>query len=192
MGRSALDCVIRFVILLGFSYLLFRLISTGEVLNYVHPRFLNLLKLTSGVLLVMAVVQFCMIFSSGHLHYPRQGNCLLVYGIPLLVGLLLSPRALDSYMARQKGVDVLRQAITETNSSQLNQDSIAKDNESLPTNICKANCIGACVRKRFSAPASSAFSRSHHEHGGRSIQQLFFIIPKGFRNIPVKSYIDKA
>lgn len=114
------EAILRVLILWGFSLWLYYLWATGALYKYVHPRFFKLTLVASGVFLLLTMVQVfrtIQVMLLGHLGHGTH-NCshqvtpakprgrtlsYLVFLLPLILGMLLPPQALDPAMAVKKG-----------------------------------------------------------------------------------------
>jgi len=99
----------RALIIFGFAYFLMHIVSTGDVRLYIHPRFIPGLKIAYLFFYALALVQFVNTLKPQDFHghgLERGWGMYFVFTVPLLLGLLIPPKALSSYMVSQKGINL--------------------------------------------------------------------------------------
>ena len=99
--------IIKSLILLCFSILLFYLVISGQIRMYINPRFIVLSELAAVVLLSMFAVQFFNWRSSSHVddHHAPHKLVYVIFIIPLALALLLPDAALDASVASNRGLN---------------------------------------------------------------------------------------
>ena len=99
--------IIKSLILLCFSILLFYLVISGQIRMYINPRFTVLSELAAVVLLSMFAVQFFNWRSSSHVddHHALHKLVYVIFIIPLALALLLPDAALDASVASNRGLN---------------------------------------------------------------------------------------
>ena len=99
--------IIKSLILLCFSSLLFYLVIGGQIRMYINPRFTVLSELAAVVLLSMSAVQFFNWRSSCHVHDHKAPHKLVyvIFVIPLALFLLLPDAALNASVASNRGLN---------------------------------------------------------------------------------------
>lgn len=102
---SKIQTLVRSVILLAFASLLYLAITSNEIILYIHPRFLPLTKVTCGVLLFLALVEFSRIAGRSSPLVAGRLNTLTLctFLLPLFLYLLYPPVAMGSAVAAKKG-----------------------------------------------------------------------------------------
>ncbi|OEH94408.1 TIGR03943 family putative permease subunit [Bacillus solimangrovi] len=114
---------IRAVILFAFSAMLFKLHFTGDITKFINPKYVGLSQSASVIFLFLFFIQITRIWSvkeHNHEHCSHEAdNCghdhgnsafnvkklisYIIIIIPLLTGLFLPPKVLDSSIAANKG-----------------------------------------------------------------------------------------
>jgi putative membrane protein len=100
--------VMRALILLLFAVFLILRTETGQIVFYVHPRFIPLARFTYVVFIILTVVEATKIWKRGRNsdkddHGLLKPTTAMIFLAPALLGLLLQPATLDSAMAQKKG-----------------------------------------------------------------------------------------
>jgi uncharacterized repeat protein (TIGR03943 family) len=111
---------IRGIILIGFTMLLFKLLVTGNIQNFIAPRMIHFVYITLFICLLLGIVQIwrsgtkttasC---SCGEEHeIPNTTGSLLLYSlfiIPIVTGFLFSDSIIDGSVAAKRGINFGRQ-----------------------------------------------------------------------------------
>ncbi len=125
------EALLKALIILGFSMLLFWLVGSNKIIFYINPRFVWLTKLSAVLIFLMFLVQSgnYLLKSAGHSHtHACPGRIKLIY-LPFMFTLFLAfflpNQALDSSIAQNKGVNLGKQTV---NNSRSDQDSSNMDN----------------------------------------------------------------
>jgi len=97
--------IIKSLMLLCFSILLFYLVISGQIQMYINPRFTVLSELAAVALLSMFAVQFFNSRNSFHVydHHAPHKLVYVIFIIPLALFLLLPNAALDASVASNRG-----------------------------------------------------------------------------------------
>jgi len=106
---TKLTGLIRTLLLLGFGYFLMHIVSSGDVLLYIHPRFIWGIKISYWFFYTLALVQLINTLKSQEILHPgfkRGWGMYVIFFIPLVLGLFMPPKALSSYMVNQKGINL--------------------------------------------------------------------------------------
>jgi len=110
MVFAKLPGLIRALLLFGFGYFLMHVVSSGDVLLYIHPRFILGIKISYCFFYALALVQFINTLNPQeilHHELKRGWGMYVIFVIPLVIGLLVPPKALSSYMVNQKGINLM-------------------------------------------------------------------------------------
>ncbi|NGQ95420.1 TIGR03943 family protein [Brevibacillus sp. SYP-B805] len=113
--------LLRSLILLGFSFLLGKLLLTGEINYYLAPRLQGLTYVTLCIMVILTISCFVQALTGtrraecdcGEAHSLPKGfwKTTIVYGLfvlPLAMGFLLPNKLLGSAVAEMKGVNLLQ------------------------------------------------------------------------------------
>jgi putative membrane protein len=109
---------IRGIILIGFTMLLFKLIVTGDIINFIAPRMMPFIYFATGTFFMMGVIQ---IWRSGSkkvddvhcgcgTNHDLQGSPIkslllyLLFIIPVVTGFMFSNNVLDSSVIEKRGI----------------------------------------------------------------------------------------
>lgn len=118
---------VRAIILLAFFAMIFNLHWTGEITNFINPKYENLSKTVAILFLLLFFVQLTRIFSFStkkqHCHSSEHACCThdhgdspinkkkvfsyLVIITPLLTGFLMPAKVLDASIADKKGASLI-------------------------------------------------------------------------------------
>lgn len=135
------DALLKTIILLGLVFFLLSSIRTEEISLYIHPRFTNLILFTTGVLVILAIVQAGQLFNRhhhmlscgcGHEHGPSTW-LYVPFAVTLLIAFALPSSNLDAGVVLNKGLN------SRVGASAL---SLAqKDNRTTPAELVKMSRI---------------------------------------------------
>jgi putative membrane protein len=120
MVFAKLTGLIRALLLLGFGYFLMHIVSSGDVLLYIHPRFILGLKISYWFFYALALAQLINTLNPQEIQnhgFKRGWGMYVIFIVPLVIGLLIPPKALSSYMVNQKGINL-------TNNQQISGRSV--------------------------------------------------------------------
>ncbi len=109
---------IRGIILIGFTMLLFKLIVTGDITNFIAPRMMPFIYFATGTFLFMGVVQIWRsgsknpeeVYCNCGFSHNQEGSSLqsiLIYSIfiiPVVTGFMFSDTVLDSSIIAKRGI----------------------------------------------------------------------------------------
>ncbi|WP_110955367.1 TIGR03943 family putative permease subunit [Anaerosinus massiliensis] len=110
MSKLNKEAVVRTVILLGFVLLLFWLIMTEQITLYVHPRIINLIKLSNGLFFMMFLLQ-CWKLKKTWNKSTEQSKCCSRYWryspffFTLAIAILLPNTSLNASLVPNKGLN---------------------------------------------------------------------------------------
>lgn len=87
MKKLNLDIVFKIIILFSYSFMFYIMISSGMIKDFVHPRIIPYIILSS---IVMIISVFCLIFYIGSKPKVRRSfKSYIIFFIPLLIGFIL-------------------------------------------------------------------------------------------------------
>ena len=110
MVFARLPGLIRALLLFGFGYFLMNVVSTGDVLLYIHPRFIWGIRISYCFFYALALVQLINALKPQEIlqhGFKRGWGMYVIFIVPLVIGLLVPPKALSSYMVNQKGINLM-------------------------------------------------------------------------------------
>ncbi len=90
-----------FAILLGFTYFIYSLISTGKIYYFIHPKMVKYVKFSLVVFFILAIVQFKNVFKVEP-HPNKKKISFFIFLLPLILGLYFNPQQLNSEVASKK------------------------------------------------------------------------------------------
>jgi putative membrane protein len=110
--KFSTDQLLKFLILLGFCILFYRVINSNEILQMIHPQFTAYTEFGFLLLLLLTVIQFFRIF---FIHADYDCDCnhglggffYMTFIGALFLGLIVPVKPLDSVIADQKGTKYL-------------------------------------------------------------------------------------
>ncbi len=100
-----MDALIRIIVCFGIALMLSSLLITGEITLFIHPKLKWLVGLSIGLLVILGIIQLWQI-GAGELHRIGWWSYSIVL-LPIIVFLLVPPKALDASIASKKGVTYL-------------------------------------------------------------------------------------
>ncbi len=104
------ETIVKSLILLGFSILLFSLAASGRIRLYINPRFTILSELASAALFLMFIVQvFHTHAAHAHEHCCHDAPQKWVYAVfilPLALAMVFPGAVLDASMAANRGLNL--------------------------------------------------------------------------------------
>ncbi|MFE8702063.1 TIGR03943 family putative permease subunit [Cytobacillus sp. FJAT-54145] len=118
MERKAI-MFLRGVILLGFTMLIFKLMITGEIANFIAPRMYPFMYFAIAVFLLLGIIQIwtssskkndegsCSCCSHDHHHKNSPLKNIFIYSvfvIPILTGFAFSDQLMDSSIVQKRGI----------------------------------------------------------------------------------------
>ncbi|MED0702739.1 TIGR03943 family putative permease subunit [Aeribacillus composti] len=122
----------RGIILAGYALLLFKLLLTSQLVNYVSPKMHPFIYFALFVLLILGGMQILrsgMNTSESHCHCDGEhhmpktpASTVFIYSLfllPVMIGLMLSNHVLDSSVASKRGVQFGAQPLAESSNSQV-------------------------------------------------------------------------
>lgn len=92
------------VILLGFTGFIYKLLFTGKIYYFIHPKMINYVKFSFIVFFLLSALQITKIFSAEN----KRKVSLYAFLFPLILGLCFNPQQLNSETAAKKGVSILQ------------------------------------------------------------------------------------
>jgi putative membrane protein len=131
---------LRGLILIGFALLWLKLLLTDQILNYVSPRMLPLISLSTLLFLILGIIQIVRSTSDEETNYycecgiDHQENSSFFKNIglysmmffPLLIGFVFSNHIMDSSVVQNKGIHY--SLVKQNNESNHNQSSSSSVN----------------------------------------------------------------
>lgn len=99
-----IEALIELVILIGFSYLIYQLLESGNILYYIHPKMTKYVLFALIALIMLALFRIRDLFKTTHqsgvkLHY-------LMFILPLILALMLEHQSISSSSADIRGVNL--------------------------------------------------------------------------------------
>jgi putative membrane protein len=104
--RLSINEFIWFTILLGFSYYFYKLIFTGTIVNFMHPKMIKYVYLGFIALSALTIYQFFNIFTLEAGENIRYGY--IMFMIPLFLGFVVNPKGLNAYAVQNRGISVFQ------------------------------------------------------------------------------------
>jgi putative membrane protein len=173
--------VIKALILLCFSILLFYLVISGQIRMYINPRFTILSELAAVALFLMSAVQFFNMRNNDH--RPPYQLAYVIFIIPLALALLLPDVALDASVASNRGFNFNsgNSASAPPGSGALAQAPAGSADPGESAGLLPDNPgIGESEPIRVTADnyvrVIDAISQAPEDYAGRKIEMLGFII----------------
>ncbi|MCJ7840956.1 TIGR03943 family protein [Lederbergia sp. NSJ-179] len=121
--------LLRSIILAGFTAFFIKLHYTGEIANYVNPKYDIISQIALGIFAFLSVIQLFRVWEVTYKNHTSCSDCghhhhessslmkrFIGYAIiitPLLTGFMLSPTTLDSSIAAKKGTILPRASQSE-------------------------------------------------------------------------------
>ena len=102
--RLNIQALVELIILIGFSYLIYDLLKTGNVLYYIHPKMVKYLFFALIVIMLMALIKLRRIFTDGG--DWRIGPHYLIFIVPLMMALVLEHQSISTSSANIRGVNL--------------------------------------------------------------------------------------
>lgn len=99
-----IQVLVELIILIGFSYLIYDLIRTGNVLYYIHPKMIKYLFFALITLTLMVLIQFRRLFTS--VSNSKIKPQYLIFIVPLMMALVLEHQSISSSAATIRGVNL--------------------------------------------------------------------------------------
>ncbi len=99
-----IQALIEVVILLGFSYLIYQLMESGNILYYVHPKMTKYVLFALIALIMLALFRIKALFTTSHQSGVRLYY--LVFILPLILALMLEHQSISSSSADIRGVNL--------------------------------------------------------------------------------------
>ncbi|WP_026883678.1 TIGR03943 family putative permease subunit [Clostridium akagii] len=100
-----------FLILVGFTYYIFYLISTKKLYLFIHPRMTIYMDFSLFILIILSLLQVKKIFKVEGSHVKRASTIFL---LPLLLVYIVNPQGLNGIIISQKGYSTDSYAVTTT------------------------------------------------------------------------------
>lgn len=102
MKRLNINEFIWFVILLGFTFYIYNLLSTGKIYFFIHPKMSGQVGLSLYGFAVLTLFQTKRIFNKSAHTGIRLGY--IIFLVPLVLGFTVDPQVVSIDVAAQKGV----------------------------------------------------------------------------------------
>lgn len=103
------------IILAGFTYFTYSLLSTGKIYYFIHPKMLRYVRFSFAAFFILTILQLKNIFKVNKNENKRKIS-FGVFLLPLILGLFLNPQQLSSEIASKKGVSILQSNVKTTTS----------------------------------------------------------------------------
>jgi putative membrane protein len=121
--RLNINEFIWFVILLGFSYYFYKLIYSGEIANFMHPKMIKYVYVGFAAMGVLAIYQFFNLIDYHGGERVRYGY--IMFMIPLFLGIFVSPKGLDASAVKNRGISVFQKVNSASAGKSIyNQDEV--------------------------------------------------------------------
>jgi putative membrane protein len=118
-----------FIILIGFTYYIFYLISTKKLYLFIHPRMTIYMDLSLFIFIILSLLQVKKIFKAQDSNVKGASTIFLV---PLVLVYIVNPQGLNGTIVSQKGYSTDSIAVTTTASNHNargSQGNLIKPNE---------------------------------------------------------------
>lgn len=89
------------LILIGFAYYIYNLLSTGNINLFIHPRMIKYVRFSLAVLLILSLFQLKRLFIITN--NRKRKIYLSVFLFPLALGIFINPQGLSGEIAAKKG-----------------------------------------------------------------------------------------
>lgn len=169
MSQLNKDVLARALILLGFVLLLFSLIATEQLTLYVHPRIINFIKISDGLLFMMFLLQcwhlkktWSWSRSTGEDKHCNKYWKYMPFVFTLCIALLLPNTSLNASLVNNKGLN-----------SQITTEISKKEYRPLAPELRKTNLIR--VSDTNFIEVMSELYRFPQEYVGKEIDMKGFI-----------------
>ncbi|WP_243557031.1 TIGR03943 family putative permease subunit [Priestia megaterium] len=121
---------IRGILLIGFSLLMFKLILTGKIIQFIAPKMMPFIWFSSGTFFLLGIIQIWrssinkdLSCECGHDHTEKgKIRTVLIYSLfllPIMTGFLFSNHTLDSSVAVKRGLSF---SVTKLDTQQQTED----------------------------------------------------------------------
>ncbi|MCR3760622.1 TIGR03943 family putative permease subunit [Clostridium felsineum] len=130
-----------FIILLGFTYYMYYLISSKKLYLFIHP------KMTAYIIFAFIVFFILSIFQIKKLFFDKSSNSIKIassiFFLPLILAYLINPQGLNSNIAEKKGLTTTSLETTnpvlktQANSIKLNDENFSDMTSEIENNINK-------------------------------------------------------
>ena len=128
------------LILIGFSYYIYTLLTTGNINLFIHPRMIKYVRFALVVLLILSLFQLKRLFIITN--NRKRKIYLGVFLFPLTLGIFINPQGLSGEIAGKKGAGFMNsnpsvQAksinshVTSVNNNNLNKNNSSKTNNAV-------------------------------------------------------------
>jgi putative membrane protein len=101
-GKFNVNEFIWFAILVGFSYYFYKLIYTGKLSYFIHPKMFKYCYFAVFALALMAVYQLSDVFTQSSHMKIKYGYLLFIF--VLFLGFVISPKGLNAQAALNRGI----------------------------------------------------------------------------------------
>jgi putative membrane protein len=121
--RFNINEFIWFVILISFSYYFYKILYSGEIANFMHPKMIKYVYVGFMALGILAIYQFFNLIKDHDEHEIKYGY--IMFLIPLFLGFFVSPKGLNAYAVKNRGISVFQKANTASAAKNVkNEDEI--------------------------------------------------------------------
>lgn len=118
------------ILLLAISFYFYKLISSKEIRMFISPTMNKYVMFASITLLILAIFQIPKILNTQN-DRPKFGY--LIFGIPIIIGILVNPNGLTQQIADTKGVNVSQNTYQSSTKVQKEDSSKTKNTEIVMT-----------------------------------------------------------
>ncbi|SCY44349.1 TIGR03943 family putative permease subunit [Alkaliphilus peptidifermentans] len=119
MKKININEAIWFGILIGFSYYIYNLLMTAEILYFVHPRMIKFVIAALLVFILLTIFQVKKLTRRSNSSKIKIGYIMFI--LPLLIGTTIAPQGLNEEVALKRGISV---ANTQSNNTSLFRKTI--------------------------------------------------------------------
>lgn len=121
MKRFNINEFIWFIILVSFTYYIYRLFDTGRINIYLHPKMFKYVLFSLIIFTLLSIFQIRKIFYENKTKKIKAG--FIIFIIPLFLGFTVNPDALSTKILSNKGVDISNNSL---NNKILVDDEVTK------------------------------------------------------------------
>lgn len=117
-----------FLILIGFTYYVSYLLSTGKIYFFLNPRMVRSVYLSFAIFFLLAIFQFRRLFIAVENNKRKISFCIFL--VPLFLGIYINPQGLNSEVATKRGITVISNVSTKQDkgtNSKMEQEGSASD-----------------------------------------------------------------
>lgn len=109
MKRFNINELIWFIILVSFTYYIYRLFDTERINIYLHPKMFKYVLFSLIIFTLLSIFQIRKIFSENRTKKIKAGFIMFI--IPLFLGFTVNPDTLSTKILSNKGVDIANNSL---------------------------------------------------------------------------------